>query len=84
MLNRVRVGSGCAKTLLMVADPLVSSEAFIKALKSSTDPPYEGSLAKIELATDALKRSSLYIPAKRETIADWLLSKLFKERKFER
>lgn len=64
-----------------MADPLISSEAFIKALKGSTDPVYEGGPTKIELAAEAFARSALYIPAKREIIAEWILSKLFKERK---
>lgn len=68
----------------MVADPLSSSEAFIRAIKSNSDPPVEGGLTKIELATKVVSRNSLYIPAKNEIVAEWTLSRLFKDRKLER
>lgn len=64
----------------MVADPLASSEAFIKAIKGVSDPPVEGGLSKVELALEALSRSSLYIPARAEIITEWAISKMCKER----
>lgn len=65
-------------------DPsLATSEAFIRALKGPSDPPALNSLEKVELAAACLDLDSLYVPAKRETITEWALFKLLKERNVE-
>jgi len=84
--QRQTCSSGCAMLKdfpAMVADPLVSSEAFIKAIKGVSDPPVEGGLNKVELSLEALARSSLYVPAKAEVITEWAISKMFKEKMFQ-
>jgi hypothetical protein len=64
----------------MSSDPLYSSRSFVQALKAPSDPPYPESLPKIEIAREAWDKTSFYVPNKGEVIAEWVLSKLLKER----
>ncbi|KAF8641079.1 hypothetical protein AX17_000723 [Amanita inopinata Kibby_2008] len=57
-----------------------SSQDFVRALKSTTDPLVPGGPTKIEIAERAWRDSSLYLPNKAEVIADWILTKLLKDR----
>ncbi|KAL4243177.1 hypothetical protein ABKN59_000993 [Abortiporus biennis] len=59
---------------------VLSAQDFVRALKSPNDPPHPGGPAKIELAQAAWEDESLYIPNKGEVIADWLLTKLLKDK----
>ena len=64
----------------MMARSIQSSQSFIRALKAPSDPPYVGGLKKIELAREAWDNTAFYVPNKEEAIADWLLSKLLKDK----
>ncbi|KAJ2928969.1 hypothetical protein H1R20_g8232, partial [Candolleomyces eurysporus] len=57
-----------------------SAQQFIKALKAQTDPPVGHGPLKIDLAEQAWNDTSFHLPNKAEIIADWILSKFFKER----
>jgi hypothetical protein len=57
-----------------------SAQQFIKALKAQTDPPVGDGPLKIDLAEQAWNDASFHLPNKAEVIADWILSKFFKER----
>ncbi|KZT61086.1 hypothetical protein CALCODRAFT_59305 [Calocera cornea HHB12733] len=65
-------------------DALVSSEAFIRALRAPHDPPTSSSPCKVELAMSAWAARDLYIPGKAELIADWALTRLLKDRSNKR
>ncbi|KAG8932264.1 hypothetical protein FRC02_001404 [Tulasnella sp. 418] len=64
-------------------DPLSSSQAFIRALKAASDPPTPFSSSKIEIATQAWAKESLYVPGKHTVIVEWILGKLLKERELD-
>ncbi|KAF5312634.1 hypothetical protein D9619_003319 [Psilocybe cf. subviscida] len=64
----------------MSSDPLHSSQDFVRALKAAVDPPVSGGPPKIDIALKAWNDSSFYVPSKAEIIADWLLTKLLKEK----
>ncbi|KAJ2920391.1 hypothetical protein MD484_g47, partial [Candolleomyces efflorescens] len=59
---------------------LQSAQQFIKALKAQADPPVRDGPLKIDLAEQAWQDASFHLPNKAEVIADWILSKFFKER----
>ncbi|KAF8168340.1 Urb2/Npa2 family-domain-containing protein [Crassisporium funariophilum] len=60
--------------------PAHSSQDFVRALKSVSDPPVIGGLLKIEIAQQAWDDTSFYVPSKAEVIADWILTKLVKDK----
>jgi hypothetical protein len=63
------------------SDPLKSSQDFVRALKAASDPPVvAGGLTKFEIAEAAWNNANFYVPSKAELIADWLFTKLLKER----
>ncbi|KAI0082239.1 hypothetical protein K474DRAFT_1586046 [Panus rudis PR-1116 ss-1] len=57
-----------------------SALALVRALKAPTDPPTPNGPVKIALASNAWTNSTLYMPNKAETIADWLLTRLLKDK----
>lgn len=57
-----------------------SSQDFIRALKSNSDPPVPGGLSKVEIAQQAWNNPSFYVPSKAEVIADWVLTRLVKDK----
>jgi hypothetical protein len=59
---------------------LTTSQAFVRALKASSDPPAPGGPSKLEIARSCWERKEFPVPNKVEAIADWLISKLLKER----
>lgn len=65
-------------------EPFQSSQAFVRALKSAADPPTAGGLLKIELARKAWDNALFYVPRKEEVIADWILTRLIKDKGKER
>jgi hypothetical protein len=62
---------------------LKSSQDFIRALKSSSDPPLSDGPSKIQIAKDAWNDPSLYLPNKNQVITDWLLTRLLKTKSKE-
>ena len=52
----------------------------IRCLKGSADPPTPGGPSKIELAQQGWVKTSLYMPNKAETILEWLLTRLLKDK----
>ncbi|TFY75108.1 hypothetical protein EWM64_g8905, partial [Hericium alpestre] len=59
---------------------LQSSQSFVRALKAPNDPPKDGDPLKIEIARQAWDAPSFHVPNKGETIVDWLLTRLLKDR----
>ncbi|KAF9535580.1 Urb2/Npa2 family-domain-containing protein [Crepidotus variabilis] len=59
---------------------LQSSQDFVRALKAQPDPPSPGGPTKIEIAEQAWANSGFYVPSKGEVIADWILTRLLKEK----
>ncbi|THH21561.1 hypothetical protein EW146_g35 [Bondarzewia mesenterica] len=59
---------------------LQSSQNFVRALKATSDPPNPGDPSKVEIAREAWDSPSFHIPNKGETIVDWALTKLLKDR----
>ncbi|KAF5337392.1 hypothetical protein D9611_003253 [Ephemerocybe angulata] len=57
-----------------------SAQHFVRALKGPSDPPVAQGPLKISIAEQAWHDQSFYLPNKAEVIADWLLSKFFRER----
>jgi hypothetical protein len=57
-----------------------SSQDFVRALRSASDPPIAGGPLKIEIAQLAWNNVSFYVPNKAELILDWVLTKLLKEK----
>lgn len=57
-----------------------SFQTFVKALKSSSDPPGDSGPSKIELAWQAWESETFYLPNKEEVLVGWLLSALSKEK----
>lgn len=64
----------------MMAQNTQSSQSFVRALKAPSDPPHAGGQSKIELAREAWDNTEFYVPNKGVIIADWLLSKLLKDK----
>jgi len=61
-------------------DTIESSQDFVRALRSASDPPISGGPLKIEIAQSAWNNASFYVPNKVELIVDWILTKLLKEK----
>jgi hypothetical protein len=59
---------------------LSSSQAFVRALKASTDPPTEDAPTKINRGREAWQRKQFLVANKAELITEWLLGKMLKER----
>lgn len=57
-----------------------SSQDLVRALKSSSDPPIQGGLYKVEIAEQAWEDASFYVPRKDQVISDWLLTTLLKDK----
>ncbi|KAF8624871.1 hypothetical protein AX15_005748 [Amanita polypyramis BW_CC] len=57
-----------------------SSQDFVRALKSATDPPFPGGPSKVEIAKQVWNNVSFYVPSKAEVITDWVLTKLLKDK----
>ncbi|KAF7339844.1 Urb2 domain-containing protein [Mycena venus] len=58
----------------------MASQAVYHALKAPSDPPRVGGPSKIQIATAAWDDKSLYMPNKGEVIAEWVLTKLLKDK----
>ena len=63
-----------------IFDTIQSSQDLVRALRSASDPPTAGGPSKIEIAQLAWNNASFYVPSKAELIADWVLTKLLKEK----
>lgn len=59
---------------------LQSSQSFIRALKSSTDPPDENGPTKIQIARMGWDSRTLYVPRKAGLILDWIFTRFHKEK----
>ena len=59
---------------------LISPHDFVRALRAPADPPQPGGPAKVQIARDVWHNSSLYVPNKGEVIAEFLLSRLLKDK----
>ncbi|RPD63168.1 hypothetical protein L227DRAFT_573006 [Lentinus tigrinus ALCF2SS1-6] len=57
-----------------------NAQDFIRALKASSDPPQPDGPLKIDIARHAWDNAQLYVPNKSEAIAEWLLSRMLKEK----
>ena len=57
-----------------------SAQNLIRALKAPSDPPQPGGPHKIQIATEAWENQSLYIPSKEETVTEWILTRLLKDK----
>lgn len=53
---------------------------FVRALKAPTDPPQPSGPSKIQIAQAAWKNNSFYMPNKAETVVDWILTRLLKDK----
>lgn len=63
-----------------ISEALKSSQSFVRALKAPSDPPQKDGPFKIEIALDAWSDQSFYVPNKGEVIAEWILTKLLKDK----
>ncbi|KAA1468590.1 hypothetical protein DENSPDRAFT_833947 [Dentipellis sp. KUC8613] len=63
-----------------MANYLQSSQTFVRALKAPSDPPKPGDPTKIEIARQAWNTASFRVPNKGETIVEFLLTRLLKDR----
>ncbi|PCH33433.1 hypothetical protein WOLCODRAFT_147530 [Wolfiporia cocos MD-104 SS10] len=61
-----------------------SAQEFIRALKAPSDPPNPDGPSKVELARAAWDDTAFYLPNKGELIAEWLLTRLLKDKAKER
>lgn len=52
----------------------------VRKLKGPADPLTPGGLSKIELAQQGWSNTYLYMPNKAETILEWLLIRLLKDK----
>ncbi|KAK7694415.1 hypothetical protein QCA50_001601 [Cerrena zonata] len=52
----------------------------VRSLKGPADPPTPDGLSKIDLAQQGWSNSALYMPNKAETILEWLLTRLLKDK----
>ncbi|CCM02194.1 uncharacterized protein FIBRA_04274 [Fibroporia radiculosa] len=64
----------------MAASRCGSVQDFIRALKAPSDPPRLDSSLKIELAREAWEDATFHLPNKGEVIADWILTRLLKDK----
>ncbi|KAJ6604425.1 Urb2/Npa2 family-domain-containing protein [Mycena vulgaris] len=58
----------------------MASQAVYHALKAPSDPPHAGGPLKIQIASSAWEDKSLYMPNKGEVIAEWVLTRLLKDK----
>ncbi|EKM60878.1 uncharacterized protein PHACADRAFT_133752 [Phanerochaete carnosa HHB-10118-sp] len=58
----------------------VSPQDFIRALRAPADPPHPGGPEKVQIACDVWNSPALYVPNKGEAIAEFLLSRLLKDK----
>ncbi|KAF8499462.1 Urb2/Npa2 family-domain-containing protein [Gautieria morchelliformis] len=61
-------------------DYLHSSQSFVRALKSSTDPPRENGPTKIQIARMGWDSRTLYVPRKAGLIVEWMFTRFHKEK----
>lgn len=59
---------------------LNSSQAFVRALKATSDPPAQDGPSKLEIACAGWEREEFLVFNKEELICDWLIGKLVKDR----
>jgi hypothetical protein len=59
---------------------LINSQAFVRALKASSDPPVQDGPSKLKIAYAGWERAEFLVPNKEELICDWLVGKLVKDR----
>lgn len=57
-----------------------SSQDFVRSLKAASDPPVAGGPLKIDIARESWNNTSFYVPSKAEVIAEWVLTKLVKDK----
>lgn len=57
-----------------------SPQIFIRALKAPADPPKPGDPSKVEIALKAWHTPSFVVPSKVESIVDFILTRLLKDR----
>ncbi|TFK76878.1 hypothetical protein BDN72DRAFT_890675 [Pluteus cervinus] len=60
-----------------------SSQDFVRALRTGSDPPVQGGPTKIELAKQTWDDATFYVPEKAKVIAEWILSTFAKEKSAE-
>ncbi|TCD70050.1 hypothetical protein EIP91_005031 [Steccherinum ochraceum] len=53
---------------------------FVRALKAPADPPFSSGPSKVQTAKAAWDNNSFYMPNKAETIVEWLLTRLLKDK----
>lgn len=61
-------------------DVLQSSQSFVRALKSTTDPPHENGPTKIQIARMGWESCTLYVPRKAGLILEWMFTRFHKEK----
>jgi hypothetical protein len=61
-----------------------SSQDFIRALKAQSDPPSPTLPSKIEIAQLVWNTPAMYVPCKGAVIAEWILTRLLKDKSTER
>ena len=66
--------------MVSTEDVLQSSESFVRALKSSTDPTYENGPTKIQIARMGWESCTLYVPRKAGLIMEWIFTRFHKEK----
>jgi hypothetical protein len=59
---------------------LSSSQAFVRALKASSDPPTQDGPSKLDIARAGWERREFVVSNKEELICDWLIGKMLKDR----
>lgn len=57
-----------------------SAQDFIRALKAPSDPPQANGPTKIAIARATWDDSTFYVPNKEEVVADWVLTRLLKDK----
>jgi hypothetical protein len=60
----------------------MAAQGFIRALKSSSDPPEPGGPTKLEIARNAWESSAVQIPSKADLIVEWILAKMLKAKSY--
>ncbi|KAG6866798.1 hypothetical protein C0991_008734 [Blastosporella zonata] len=57
-----------------------TSQDFVRALKSASDPPIQGGPLKIEIARQTWDNVSFHVPNKAEVVVEWIMGKFLKEK----
>lgn len=60
-----------------------SAQEFIRTLKAPSDPPQPDGTLKIDIARNAWADTKFYVPNKEEVIAEWVLTRLLKDKSKE-